>query len=295
MNKKMMVAVQLIVGWATAVAAAEPSDWNWEAGEGVSYRESSVLTTEFSLSFDSRYMTYGVIDGKDPILTPSATMTFFETLSVGVEAIFDITKGNGKRGGYGNRAGKYTTLDAIVGLSHDVDLGERLGTLSVGVSYLYEYLPRRGGEVGDTQYVTADFSLGDLWLEPVLVVERDLMADDGTYVSFEIGHTFALTWALSLRPALGQGFGNSQRTFGYFGALEKVDGFDHGGLMDTTLRLELAYALSDALTLGLSVAYYDYLFDDALREAAAARNGEWGAGEDKTWNVVVGLSVTATF
>jgi hypothetical protein len=57
----------------------------------------------------------------------------------------------------------------------------------------------------------------------------------------------------------------------------------------------LAYALSDALTLGLSVAYYDYLFDGALREAAAARNGEWGAGEDKTWNVVVGLSVTATF
>ena len=32
-----------------------------------------------------------------------------------------------------------------------------------------------------------------------------------------------------------------------------------------------------------------------MRKAAAAYNGEWGDGEDKTWNVVGGLSLTATF
>ena len=49
------------------------------------------------------------------------------------------------------------------------------------------------------------------------------------------------------------------------------------------------------ITLGAYIAYYDYLFDGNMREAAAAYNGEWGAGEDKTWNVVGGLSLTATF
>ena len=65
--------------------------------------------------------------------------------------------------------------------------------------------------------------------------------------------------------------------------------------MDTTVRLDLEYAITDWLTFGAYIAYYDYLFDGNMRKAAAAYNGEWGAGEDKTWNVVGGLSLTATF
>lgn len=291
---KRAVAVAALTGTVSAVAG-ESAGWSWEPGEGVSFDEMPVMTAEFGLAFDSRYMTYGVIDGKDPILTPSATATFFDWAYIGVESIFDVTKGNGKRGGYGNRAGKYTTLDAFVGLAHAFDLGETLGALDVDVGYMYEYLPRYEGEVGDTQYVTFALSLGDLWFEPSVAYERDIMADDGTYVYFEIGHTFALTDAFSVRPALGQGFGDGKRTAGYFGELEKVEGFDHAGIMDTTIRLDLEYALTDWLTLGAYVAYCDYLFDGNMREAAAAYNGEWGAGLDKTWNFVGGLSVTATF
>jgi predicted small secreted protein len=33
----------------------------------------------------------------------------------------------------------------------------------------------------------------------------------------------------------------------------------------------------------------------AMSALSAACNGQWGAGEDKTWNVVAGLSLTATF
>jgi hypothetical protein len=106
------------------------------------YAQDKVVSTEFSLSLDSRYMTYGVIDGKDPIFTPSATATFFDWAYIGVESIFDLTDGNGKRGGYGKRGGKYTTLDAFVGLAHEFNLGEKIGTLGVDVGYMYEYLPR---------------------------------------------------------------------------------------------------------------------------------------------------------
>ena len=66
-------------------------------------------------------------------------------------------------------------------------------------------------------------------------------------------------------------------------------------LKDNTGLTVLEYAVSSWLTLGAYVAYYDYLFDEKMREAAAAYNGEWGARYDQSWNVVGGLSVTATF
>ena len=47
-----------------------------------------------------------VLYGKDPILTPSAQVKFFDWVYFGVGSIFDVTKANGKRGGYGNRAGR---------------------------------------------------------------------------------------------------------------------------------------------------------------------------------------------
>jgi hypothetical protein len=293
--KLLALGISLALIPAAATGTPSTSGYSYEPGAGMSFHETPIVTAEFGVSFDSRYMTYGVIDGKDPIIVPGATVTFFDWVYFGVEAIFDATKGNGKRGGYGNRAGKYTTLDTFVGIAHEFDLGDTLGALGVDVGYMYEYMPRLDDEVGDTQYFTAELSLGDLWLEPTLAFERDIMADDGTYVNFEIGHTFELAEGLTLRPAVGQGFGNSLRTKGYFSELEKVEGFDHGGLMDTTVRLDLEYAITDWLTFGAYIAYYDYLFDGNMREAAAAYNGEWGAGEDKTWNVVGGLSLTATF
>ena len=114
-------------------------------------------------------------------------------------------------------------------------------------------------------------------------------------INFELGHSFEISEDLTLRPAIGQGVGNSTRTKGYFGELEKVEGFDHGGIMDMTIKVDLEYAINDWLTLGAYVAYYDYLFDDKMREAAAAYNGEWGSGEDKTWNIVGGVSLMTTF
>ena len=274
------------------------SEWSYTAGEGVSFGEQQVVTAEFGLSLDSRYMTYGVIDGKDPILTPSAKATFFDWTYLGIETIFDTSKAQGRKGGYGNRAFKYTTLDAIVGVAHEFDLGETLGALGVDFNYIYEYLPRYHGEVGDTQYLNLELSLGDLWLEPVLAIERDLMADDGTYVNFEIGHTFTLVGdeedqVLTFKPSVGQGFGNKQRTKGYFS--ETTEGFSHAGLMDTTVKGELEWAICDNVSLGAYLAFSDYLFDSNMRDAARAYNAEWGHSYDRSYNVYGGLSMTVTF
>ncbi len=291
MNIRKMACAAAVFG---CVASATAADEVAEAEKGEVEEETPVVSAEFGLQLDSKYMTYGVTDGKDPILTPSAQLTFFDWAYVGVESIFDLTKGNGKRGDYGNRAGKWTTLDAIVGLSHEFDLGETLGALSVDVNYIYEYLRRHHSDMGDTQYINLELSLGDLWFEPTLGIERDLMADDGTYINLEVGHTFALVGddedpTLTFRPSIGQGFGDKHRTRGYELAA------DHGGVMDTTIKGEFEWALCDNVALTAYVAYSDYWFDSKLRDGARAYNGAWGSSCDHSWTFYGGMGVTVSF
>jgi len=293
MNITKIACVAAVCGCVSLATADEPAEA--EKGE---VEETPVVSSEFGLQFDSKYMTYGVVDGKDPIVTPSAQLTFFDWAYVGVESIFDVTKGNGKRGGYGNRAGKYTTLDGIVGLAHEFDLGETLGTLGVDFNYIYEYIPRYHDSMDDTQYLNLELSLGDLWLEPTLGIERDLMADNGTYVNLELGHTFTLAGdgegpTLTFKPSVAQRLGNSLRTKGYFA--DSSDGFSHGGLMDTTLKGEFELKLSENVSLAAYVAYSDYWFDSNMRDAARAYNAEWGKSSDHSWNVYGGLGVTVSF
>ena len=102
MNIRKTVCAAAVFG---CVAAAMAADEVAEAEKG-EVEETPIVSAEFGLQLDSKYMTYGVVDGKDPILTPSAQLTFFDWAYVGVESIFDLTKGNGKRGDYGNRAGR---------------------------------------------------------------------------------------------------------------------------------------------------------------------------------------------
>ena len=310
MKKMMTFAAAVAAGLASvAQEKAESAELAWAPGEGISYGETQIVAFEAGAQLDSRYMTYGVIDGRDPILTPSVKATFFDWFYLSAEAIYDVTKTNGKRGGYGRRTGKRSTFDAIVGLAHEFELSEEFGTLSVDFNYIYEYFRRYHDEgrcMDDTQYFNLELSLGGLWVEPTLAIERDLMADDGTYVNLSLAHEFALIESesededadpvLSLTPSIAQGFGNTQRVRGYF-AKEKgsEEALDHGGLMDTTLQLDLTWNVCDHVALGAYIAYSDYIFDSNMRHGARAHNAEWGKGCDDSWNVYGGLSVTVSF
>ena len=291
MNIRKTLCAAAVFG---CVAAATAADEVAEAEKG-EVEETPIVSAEFGLQLDSKYMTYGVIDGKDPILTPSAQLTFFDWAYVGVESIFDVTKGNGKRGGYGNRAGQWTTLDAIVGLAHEFELTEDIG-LSVDANYIYEYIRRYHSDMGDTQYINLEFGLTGLWLEPTLAIERDLMADDGTYVNFSLAHTFTLVGddddpTLTFTPSVGQGFGDKHRTRGY-GLAD-----DHAGLMDTTIMGEFEWAVCDHVALTAYVAYSDYWFDSKLRHGAREYNGAWSHGSKyaDSWNFYGGVGVTVSF
>ena len=111
----------------------EPSKAELAEEEQGEEEEDSIVSAEAYFGVDSKYITYGVMDGKDPIVRMNGYVTFLDWWYIGGEMLFDVTKGNGKRGpyGWGNRAGKYTTIDAQTGLAHEFDLGETLGKLSV--------------------------------------------------------------------------------------------------------------------------------------------------------------------
>ncbi len=300
MNAMKMTVVACSAVVCGALTAAESESEAEKSG----FSLSDYVVVEAGVALDSRYMSYGVIDGKDPIVTPSAQVTLFDYVYFGVSAIYDVTKANGKRGGYGNRAGQWTTLDATVGVAHDFELCESLGALSVDFNYIYEYLRRYHSDMGDTQYLNLEFSLGDLWLEPTLAIERDLMADDGTYVNFSIGHEFSIidganeddSPVLAFRPSIGQGIGNSQRAAGYFVKRKgSEEALDHGGLMDTTIMGELTWNICENISLTGYVAYSDYLLDGNMRDGARAHNADWGSACDRSWNVYGGIALGVSF
>ena len=306
MDMKTLMSAVAACGCITfATAAEEPTEA--EKGE---FKVEDVVSAELGLNLDSRYMNYGVIDGKDPVLKPVGYLTLFDWIYVGGEMVFDVTKGNGKRAwgeGYGNRAGKYMLIDATAGLAHKFDLGESLGKLSVDFYYIYEYFQRHSLGMYDTQYLNLELSLEDLWFEPKLWIERDIMADNGTYVNLEVGHTIPLIGrteesesedddepVLAFRPSVGQGFGNTQRVRGY-DFTNNGNALDHGGLMDTTIKGELTWKVCDHLKLTAFLAYSDFWFDSNIRDGARERNASWGKGCDHSWNFYGGVGVKVEF
>ena len=307
MKLNTIICAAAVCGCVSFAAAAdepaktettEPSKAELAEEEQGEEEEDSIVSAEAYFGVDSKYITYGVMDGKDPIVRMNGYVTFLDWWYIGGEMLFDVTKGNGKRGpyGWGNRAGKYTTIDAQTGLAHEFDLGETLGKLSVDVYYTYEYVARHKGTMNDTQYIDFELRLNDLWFEPHLWFERDLMADDGTYVNLEVGHTFPLIGdgedaTLTFKPSFAQGWGNTLRTRGY-GLSD-----DHGGLMDATIKGELVWAVCDHVKVKAYIAYCDYWFDRKLRHGARDYNGAWGHGDKyaNSWNIYGGVGVALSF
>ena len=317
MNTKlitMSAAAALCMGAFAAEEAAPAEEksegWAWAMGEGVTFDETPIVSTELSLSFDSKYLSYGFVDNKDPILTPVGSMTFFDWVTFGVSAIYDVTK-YGHRAEYTSRQFQYTELHPTVTIGHKFtpEDAEWLPTaVEFAFGWDYEYLPnsRNKGPLDgvwdkskseDTHYWTFEFGLPDLCFEPKFYYERDAMRDNGTYMNLEVGHTFAVIGeeddeTLTLRPSIAQGFGNRQRVMAY-ASKEDGDPLDHMGFMDTMVKLEAEWSICDGVALSGYVGYSEFIFDRKIREAA--RRYEYLGKWDHSWNFVAGLALTLSF
>lgn len=300
-------------GCQTPAAEEGGEGWAWAMGEGVTFDETPIVSAEVSLAFDSKFMSYGLVDNNEPILTPGASLTFFDWVTFGVEAIFDTTHyGRHDYGeGYGSRKFRYQELDPGVTIGHAFgpdDADWLPTTIEFELGYMYEAHPKIVDD--DTQFVTFSVGLPDLWIEPVFSAEFDIERDHGTYLNIEIGHTFALIDGdaeeeeggdplLDFRVSLSQGWGDKQRVAAYLSDVNLVneDGeyeeLSHAGLMDTCLKGELGWNVCDGVRLSCYVAYYDYLFDQPNRDGAKVYEawGDW----TESWNFVAGASLAVTF
>lgn len=292
-------------------AAEETSGWAYNPGEGVSFNEHPIVSAEFSLAWDSKYLSYGLIDNPDPILTPAASITLLDWVTVGVSAIFDTTK-YGKGAGYYNRAWDWTEVDPEIGIGHSFspdDFEWLPTTVDLSVTYMYEYHTWSStgpdAECVDendpsTQFITVEAGLPDLWFEPVFQYERDLFRDEGTYLNLEIGHTFPIIDGeseeddpiLTLKPSIAQGWGDWRRVAGYL-SHRNGEPLERAGLMDTWLKLTADWKICDLLSLSGYVAYSDYIFDRHTREGAYRY--EATGKYDDSFNFTCGLALTATF
>ena len=170
-------------------------------------------------------------------------------------------------------------------------------TIEFELGYMYEQHPRIVDD--DTQFITFSIGLPDLWFEPTFSYERDIDRDEGTYLNLEIGHTFSIVEGteegdddiLSFRVSLAQGWGDQRRVTAYLG--EAGDGYDEACLMDTCLKGELTWNITDGVSLGAYLAYYDYLFDSSARDAASAYEGTEAYSE--SYNFVTGVSIAIAF
>lgn len=279
---------------AAAVCGSVLAELNWNMGEGVTFDEMPIVSTEVGLAFDSKFLSYGLVDNNDPILTPSASMTWADTVTFGVSSIFDISR-YGRKAGYGNRAWRYQELDPSAGVGHAFTPGEVWWlptTIELDLTYMYEHHPRVVDD--DTQFLTLTVGLPDLWFEPTFVCERDIDRDDGTYLNLEIGHTFTLIGCdeeggddiLDFRLSAAQGWGDGRRIGAYLEA-------DRSGMMDFCLKGELMWQVADGVAIGAYVAYTDYLFDSSLRTRARGyeATGNW----DESWNYTAGCSLSVSF
>ena len=334
MNTKlitMSAAAALCMGVFAADEAAPAEEkgegWAWAMGEGVTFDETPIVSTELSLSFDSKYLSYGFVDNVDPILTPAGSMTFFDWITFGVSAIFDTTK-YGYRAGYTSRQFQYTELHPTVTIGHSFspeDFEWLPTTVEFAFGWDYEYHPNSKNKGGfddygfwdksiaaDTHFWTFEFGLPDLWFEPKFFYERDAMRDNGTYMNLEIGHTFAVIGdeeeeTLTLRPSVAQGFGTRQRVRAYAsrycigydddeGAyFEDEAPLDHAGLMDTMFKLEAEWSICDGVALSGYVGYSDFLFDRKIRHASRRYECSDPKRWEHSWNVVAGLALTLSF
>lgn len=279
--------------WA-AVAACASADADTAGLERV---DEPVVAGEVSASFVNKVLSYGLVDGDEPLFLPSGSLTFFGWYSAGAIFYMDMTD-YGRTVGRGDRSWDFWEIDFPTELRHAFgpeDAAWLPTTVELGAGYRYEYHPPRS-HYHDTQFWTFDVSLSDLWLVPTFAYERDTINDNGTYLNLSVCHEFALCETVTLKPVLAQGFGDAKRVRGYL-TDDDGDPLDHAGLMDTSVGFDLAWRPFGCLEVSAFVRYNEFLFDREIRRASRHYIAD-AAGHpvsDTSWHFTGGVSVAYAF
>ena len=279
----------LLAAVAASIALLSPADGD----EKSDFVLDAYVRGDAGFDFHSKWLSYGFNDNDEPLILPTASLEFFDTLTAGATCYMDLTDW-GKNAGRGTGPFEIWEADYTVDAKHvfaPADHAFLPTSIELGVGYRYEYYPSRCG-YGDSQFWLGSLSLPDLWLVPKVVYERDVMLDDGTYVNLALSHAFELGRTLRFVPSVSQGVGDRKRVASY-GRREDGSPLDRAGLMDFRLEYALEWRPIDNLRVSGYVAYTDFPFDSHIRKSARRHLGD--AVDLESWNFTTGVSVRIMF
>lgn len=242
------------------------------------------VTLEIGTDIVSKYVWRGQLLTDDPVVQPSATVAL-GGLSLNVWGSADTTDINEQGDSPTGPAYRFQEVDYT--LSYALSPMDGLD-LEAGVIY-YDF---PGTGLDGTNEVYASIGLSSLPLSPTLTAYHDFdELDDSVYVSFSIGHAFALTEKLELSVGAALGWGDADYHDAYFTYEDEADptqsiSAQESGFSDLSLSAGLSYAVNDHFGLALSVAYSEIL-DDVVESAA-----DMTYGDSDLFTVAIGATFT---
>lgn len=215
----------------------------------------------------SRYVWRGILINEDPVVQPSATLTW-KGLSLNVWQSWDTTDQL-------NHKGKVQETDYTLSYSKTVLDGKL--TLSGG-AILYTFPD--AGEYNTTE-LFASATVNTL-LSPTLAVYKDIDESEGVYITPSISHTITINDKTNVVLGASVGWGDSKNNAFYLGN-------DGASLADYGLSAQLNYSVTPAFVISPYIKFSDFITGD-IRETrdALSSNG-------KSEQVVVGIKAAYTF
>ncbi|OGV73143.1 MAG: hypothetical protein A3K19_14985 [Lentisphaerae bacterium RIFOXYB12_FULL_65_16] len=221
-----------------------------------------------SLDAVNQYVWRGILYNQDPVLQPSATVSWFG-FSANIWGSYDTTDYGAHEGGYGDSQWEFAEIDCTLSYSHTFDKAALDLPVSIGVTVgvidcTYE---NTYWEELDTTEVFAGVSLPDLLLSPSVTVYRDTNQSDGLYVQGAVSHTISLLKngdedRLGLTLGATLGWGNRDNNEYYLGV-------DESGFADAGVSASLPWNIGGGVSLTPYIRYTDFV-DHELRDARDA-------------------------
>ncbi len=213
--------------------------------------------SEITVDYGSAYIWRGQVLNSAAVIQPGMTVTTPVGVWLNAWGNMDATKKN-------ELAGKFNEVDLTAAYTLPL---EGPAAVDIGaINYLYPYHSEQGEDALDeTSELFASLGL-DVLLAPTLAVYYDIDEIKGAYVNAGIGHSYAATEQVSLDAGLSVGWGSSKYNEGYFAE-------ESSKLNDAKVSLGATVALTEALSLGASVAY-SYLLDSTIRDQAEEIYGQ---------------------
>lgn len=230
-----------------ALSLVQPSFADGNANELAEAEASAELpSVELEAFYSSRKIERGMVENAESVFGYEAEAEW-HGLFLGVEACYDMTNGNGRRGRYNE-------------ISPTAGYGAKFGDFSARLAYIYKKCRECAGEKEHTQEVNFEAEYETPWVTPFLEWNCDIdMKPGAMYGAFGLKREWEIAEWLVASTYGGIGAGNASRNRLDFDT-------DRCAFRDMHLGAELEIELCPHVKLVPSVDFYDQ-FTSAGRHA----------------------------